>query len=89
MIYFFYNIWVAPYFPQKRKGGERAKKSTSGSKKGAADEGVHVAGADGPAVISGAKAYNEEWIPAHHIQRPEARKIKSSGPRPKSRSKAE
>ena len=89
VVYFFYNIWIAPYFPQKRgKGGERAKKSSGGSKKVDPSVQIPIAG-DGPAVASGAKAYNEEWIPSHHINRPEARRVKSGGPKPKNRSKAE
>jgi hypothetical protein len=87
VVYFFYTIWIAPYFPQKRRSGERAKRGAV--KKGAADEGIPATGTDGPAVTTGSKAYNEEWIPAHHIQRPQARTVKSGTPRPKSRSKAE
>ena len=48
---------------------------------------VSVAGADGPAVTTSAKTYDESWIPAHHINKPEARRVKSG--RPKSRSKPE
>ena len=88
VVYFFYTIWIAPYFPQKRRGGgDRAKRGAA--KKGAADEGVPVTAADGPAVATGSKGYNEDWIPAHHIQRPQARTVKSGTPRPKSRSKTE
>jgi hypothetical protein len=79
-------------FPQKRrggKGGERASRSSGGAKKVDPAEQVSVLGADGPAVTSGAKAYDESWIPAHHINRPEAKRIKSGGPRPKSRAKPE
>ena len=79
-------------FPQKRrggKGGERAKRSSGGSKKVDPADQVAVVGGDGPAVASGSQAYDESWIPAHHINRPEAKRVKSGGPRPKSRSKAE
>jgi hypothetical protein len=87
VVYFFYTIWIAPYFPQKRRGGDRTKRGAA--KKGAADEGIPATGTDGPTVTTGSKAYNEEWIPAHHIQRPQARTVKSGTPRPKSKSKAE
>lgn len=90
--YFIYNTWITTLFPQKRrggKGGERAKRSSGGSKKVDPTDQVSVLGADGPAVTSGAKAYDESWIPAHHINRPEAKRVKSSGPRPKSRAKPE
>lgn len=71
VMYFFYTFWVAPYFPQKRKagkGGETSKKS-SGTPK--ADTS-----ADANAAVSSATTYNAEWIPAHHITRPEAKKVK-------------
>ncbi|KAL9137812.1 MAG: hypothetical protein Q9175_000984 [Cornicularia normoerica] len=87
--YFIYSTWISTLFPQKRrggKGGERAKKSSGQSKKVDPADQVSVVGADGPAVTSGAKAYDESWIPAHHINKPQAQRIKSSG-RPKGRSK--
>ncbi|MCJ1365333.1 hypothetical protein MMC16_004454 [Acarospora aff. strigata] len=91
--YFIYNTWISTLFPQKRrggKGGERAKRSSGGSQKVDPADQVSVLGADGPAVTSGAKAYDESWIPQHHINRPEAKRVKSGGPaRPKSRSKPE
>ncbi|KAK5078599.1 Increased recombination centers protein 22 [Lithohypha guttulata] len=77
--YFFYNIWIAPYFPQKKKG----KAARNQVKK--IDVGSEKPDTDGPAVATGMKAYAEEWIPSHHLQRPEARRVKSGGPRPKSR----
>ncbi|KAA8648231.1 hypothetical protein EYZ11_012107 [Aspergillus tanneri] len=76
VVYFFYTVWVAPYFPQKRKPGkavEFSKKTPGSSKK--ADTSVE--GSSRPAVSS-ATTYNAEWIPAHHINRPEARKVKGS-----------
>jgi len=84
--YFIYTTWITTLFPQKRrggKGGERAKKSTTGGKMVDPADQVSVVGADGPAVTSGAKAYDESWIPAGHLQRPEAKRVGSG--RPKSR----
>lgn len=90
VLYFFYNIWIAPYFPQKRtRGGDKAKKGSSGTRKVDPGESAAALGTDGPAVTTGAKGYNEEWIPAHHIQRPEVKRVKSGNPRPKSRGKVE
>ncbi|KAI9373675.1 putative translocon-associated protein, alpha subunit [Aspergillus egyptiacus] len=77
--YFFYTVWIAPYFPQKRKAGkgpESSKKSSGASKK-------TEASAETPSVSS-ATTYNAEWIPAHHINRPEPRKVKGTS-RSKSR----
>jgi hypothetical protein len=84
--YFVYNTWITTFFPQKKgrgKGGERAKKSSLGSKKVDPADQVAVVGADGPAVTSGAKAYDESWIPASHLQRPEAKRIRSGTPKTK------
>ncbi|PGH00916.1 hypothetical protein AJ79_08071 [Helicocarpus griseus UAMH5409] len=82
-VYFFYTIWIAPYFPQKRKGGDRPKK-TSGQPKTESSEQASLSGTEGAAVASG-KTYDTEWIPAHHIHRPEARKVKSGGGRSKTK----
>lgn len=75
--YLFYNLWVAPYFPQKKKSKAKApvKKIEAVGETPATDS---------PAVATGAKPYAEEWIPSHHLQRPEAKRVKS-GSRPKSR----
>ncbi|EEH04294.1 signal sequence receptor alpha chain [Histoplasma capsulatum G186AR] len=76
-VYFFYTIWIAPYFPQKRKGADRPKKS-SGRTKSEPSEQASVSGTESTGVTSG-KTYDTEWIPAHHIHRPEPRKVKSGG----------
>ena len=84
-VYFIYSTWITTFFPQKRrggKGGERAKKSSGGSKKVDPSEQVAVVGADGPAVTS-SKVYDESWIPATHLNRPEARRVKSGTPKGK------
>lgn len=84
--YFIYSTWITTLFPQKRrggKGGERAKRSSGQTKKVDPADQVSVIGADGPAVTSGAKAYDESWIPAEHLNRPQAKRVGSG--RPKSR----
>lgn len=76
IVYFFYTVWVAPYFPQKRRGrGGDAKKSGATKKFESDVSAVDTTGT--------ASSFNSEWIPAHHIQKPEARKVK--GARSKSR----
>ena len=84
--YFVYKTWITTVFPQKRrngKGGERAKSSTGKSKKVDPNDQVAVLGADGPAVTSGSKAYDESWIPVQHLQRTEAKRAKSSSAKQK------
>ncbi|KAF2806281.1 uncharacterized protein BDZ99DRAFT_510695 [Mytilinidion resinicola] len=84
-LYFIYTTWITTLFPQKRrggKGGERAKRSSGGSKKVDPTDQASVVGADGSAVTSGAK-YDESWIPAAHLQRPEAKRIRSGTPKTK------
>lgn len=88
-VYFIYTTWISTLFPQKRghgKGGERAKRSSGGSKKVDPTDQAAVVGADGPAVTSGAKAFDESWIPAQHLQRPEAKRVKSGTPKSKVKS---
>ena len=88
-LYFIYSTWITTLFPQTKrggKGGERAKRSSGMSKKVDPADQVSVVGADGPAVTTGAKAYDESWIPAHHINRPQAQRVKG-GARGKSKSK--
>lgn len=80
-----YSTWISTLFPQQKrgragKGGERAKASSKGSKPVDPSDQVGVTAADGPAVTSGAKVYDESWIPQHHIQRPEAKRIRSGTP---------
>ena len=75
MVYFFYTVWIAPYFPQKRRTG----KASDFSKKTVAkkDPTTQAANETDPTATS-TTVYNAEWIPAHHINRPEARKVKGS-----------
>ncbi|KAE9967752.1 hypothetical protein EG328_008013 [Venturia inaequalis] len=83
---FIYNTWIKTLFPQTKrggKGGERARTSTQGKKTAVAPaDQVSVIGADGPAVTG----FDSAWIPPNHLQRPEAKRIRSGTP--KTRSKA-
>ncbi|KAJ6005611.1 hypothetical protein N7451_003555 [Penicillium sp. IBT 35674x] len=74
VVYFFYTVWVAPYFPQKRKSGKSGEKRTPAKRA----ESVATEETSSPAVSS-ATTYNADWIPSHHIARPEARKVKGAG----------
>jgi hypothetical protein len=83
-LYFIYKTWLETLFPQTKrhgKGGERARRSLAGTKKAVpVDEQLSVIGGDGPAVTSkdiAGRAYDEQWIPEHHIQRPAQRRVKS------------
>lgn len=72
--YFFYTVWVAPYFPQKRKStGKSGEKRTQASKR---VEPQATEETSTGAAVSSATTYNADWIPSHHISRPEARKVK-------------
>jgi len=84
--YFIYNTWIATLFPQKTKsgkGGDRPRKSTGGAKKEPTSPALVADGA----VATGSKAYDESWIPDHHINRPEARRLKSGGTGAKAKAK--
>jgi hypothetical protein len=88
-LYFVYTTWISSLFPQKKrggKGGERAKKSSGGTKTVDPAEQIAVVGADGPAVTSGSKAFDASWIPAAHLQRPEAKRVRSGTPKTKVKS---
>ncbi|BDD55218.1 hypothetical protein MPDQ_005786 [Monascus purpureus] len=80
VVYFFYTVWIAPYLPQKRRGGKGDFSKKASEKKDSTSQSV-----DGtnPTAAS-TTVYNAEWIPAHHINRPEPRKVKGAS-RSKSR----
>ncbi|KAJ5811603.1 hypothetical protein N7474_007904 [Penicillium riverlandense] len=71
VVYFFYTVWIAPYFPQKRKStkADHAKRTPKRESTGPTEEPTSPA-------VSSATTYNADWIPTHHINRPEARKVK-------------
>jgi len=86
--YFIYTTWLAPLFPHQRRGGksgERSKLPSRSTKKADPTGQITVSAestpADGIAVTTGAKpAYDESWIPEHHIKKPAAKKVGSGTP---------
>ena len=82
--YFIYTTWLAPLFPHQRRG-KGAKPFSRSTKKadatGQAAVSADSAPADGIAVTTGAKpAYDESWIPEHHIKKPAAKKVGGGTP---------
>ena len=79
-MYFVYKTYIEAFFPQtgKRGGGRAPAKGKGG--KAAGDEKPSSGSLSGSeAVATGAdKGYDESWIPADHINRPGAKRVKSS-----------
>ncbi|KAI9765737.1 MAG: hypothetical protein M1840_007170 [Geoglossum simile] len=83
--YFIYTTWLAPLFPHQRRSGKSAKPSSRSAKKadpaGQTAVSADAAPTDGIAVTTGAKpAYDESWIPEHHIKKPAAKKVGGGTP---------
>lgn len=80
--FFIYNTWISTLFPQqKRRGGKdasRAKTDSTRTKKVDPSAQISVAGADGPAVTTGSRAYDESWIPKEHLGG--GKKVRTSTP---------
>ena len=70
-LYFVYKTWIEALFPQAKKV-QRSKKE----RRAVALEKEPLSGGEG--VATGAKVYDESWIPMDHINRPVAKRVKSS-----------
>ena len=88
--YFIYNTWIVALFPQKprSKTADRVRRP-GGPKKNEGSEQDGTLGVQSATVASGVKPYDESWIPEYHINRPEAKRVKSGAGKSKSRDKAE
>jgi hypothetical protein len=77
-IYFIYNTWAKAFFtPQRQPRSKRERKATVPS--------AGLSSGDEKATTTGAKGYDESWIPANHLNRPEARRIRSGTPKTKAK----
>jgi hypothetical protein len=71
-LYFVYKTWIEALFPQ-------AKRSKSGRKVKKIVVEEPLSGSESAGLTTGAdKTYDESWIPDHHINRPVAKRVKSS-----------
>ncbi|KAJ2901683.1 Increased recombination centers protein 22 [Zalerion maritima] len=73
-MYWVYKTWIEALFPQAKRAPRPAKKAAV-----AAPEPQVLSDGEGAGVTSGTdKEYDESWIPDHHINKPVARRVKSS-----------
>ncbi|KAH8598163.1 hypothetical protein B0O99DRAFT_506487 [Bisporella sp. PMI_857] len=77
-LYFVYKTWVESLFPQTKRSGKSSKRVAAVPKEPVSPtgEGAIATGASG-------KSYDESWIPEHHINRPAAKRVQSSGKKTK------
>jgi hypothetical protein len=74
-LYFVYKTWIEALFPQAKRtkapaGPKKVKKS--------ADADAALSGSESTGNATGSKTYDESWIPNHHINRPVAKRSKST-----------
>ncbi|OAQ63513.1 signal sequence receptor alpha chain [Pochonia chlamydosporia 170] len=74
-LYFVYKTWIEALFPQAKRtkpaaGPKKAKKSP--------DADAALSGSESVGTTTGSKTYDESWIPEHHINRPVAKRSKST-----------
>jgi hypothetical protein len=65
--YFIYNTWIKSFLPQQKKRPARKTEP--------------VAVAPNAGATTGSKTYDESWIDPRHLQRPEARRVRSGTPK--------
>lgn len=81
--YFVYSTWITTLFPQQKSSG---RSKTPRAKKVA--DPVPADPSSPTATTTGAKGYDVDWIPAQHLNRPEAKRVgsgRASTPKTKTR----
>lgn len=76
-LYFVYKTWIEALFPQAKR-----PRTTKKAKKIVEAEPTSGSESTGLATGSG-KDYDESWIPEGHINRPSAKRVKSSASKTK------
>ncbi|PNY24108.1 Increased recombination centers protein 22 [Tolypocladium capitatum] len=72
-LYFVYKTWIEALFPQAKRT-KPAKKS-----KKVVDADAALSGSESVGASTGSsKTYDESWIPDHHMNRPSAKRVKST-----------
>jgi hypothetical protein len=82
ILYFVYKTWIEALFPQAAKPAKTPKKAR---KSIAADPDAALSGSESAGASTGVagKGYDESWIPDGHINRPTAKRVKSSASKKK------
>lgn len=73
-MYFVYKTWIEALFPSAKRTRPSAKKARK-SEGAVSTVDANLSGSDS-ATATG--KYDESWIPDHHINRPVAKRVKSS-----------
>ncbi|EFX01445.1 hypothetical protein CMQ_6387 [Grosmannia clavigera kw1407] len=76
-LYFVYKTWIEALFPQaKRTGaGRKSRKAAVAAEPTAAD--AALSGNESTGAGTGAEDFDASWIPAHHLNKPVAKRVKS------------
>jgi len=77
--YFVYKTWVEALFPQAPRRSNASKKAAAAAAAAKKAEAAPepLSGSESAGASSG-KGYDESWIPAHHINRPVAKRVRSA-----------
>ena len=81
-LYFVYKTWIEALFPQAKRtgGGRKARKAVE---KVEAVSAEALSGNESTGAGTGAEDFDASWIPAHHINRPVAKRVKSGASKKK------
>ncbi|KJR82868.1 signal sequence receptor alpha chain [Sporothrix schenckii 1099-18] len=81
-LYFVYKTWIEALFPQAKRssGGRKARKVAAAAEAASADA---LSGNESTGAGTGAEDFDASWIPAHHINRPVAKRVKSGASKKK------